>query len=220
LTPPRSAARGGAPRRTAGFTLLEVMLAVMVLALVAIVIYRFVLTDLQAIGIATQETMKKGAMQALVSVLQEEFCNLPTGEQNTFSGEAHKFNEKPSDRVAWLTQAGNGLFTEAAPGQWLATLMLRAQGDSGTYTLGLLRQAADTGLAADENVKKDVHWLPLLKDVDALEVRYFDPRLNAWLEKWSDGQSVPSLVRIRIWRTGETVPYEAVIELPPTKLPT
>ena len=30
-----------------------------------------------------------------------------------------------------------------------------------------------------------------------------------------DAQSVPSLVRVRIWRTDQTMPYEAVIELPP-----
>ena len=28
-------------------------------------------------------------------------------------------------------------------------------------------------------------------------------------------QSRPALVRVRIWRTDQTVPYEAVIELPP-----
>ena len=59
------------------FTLLEVMLAVMVMALIAISIYRFVVDDLQAIKISTDDTTRKGAVQALVAVLQEEFCNLP-----------------------------------------------------------------------------------------------------------------------------------------------
>ncbi len=194
--------------------MLEVMLAVMVMALVAVSIYRFVVTDLQAIKISTDDTTRKDAVLALVAVLQEEFCNLPAGQPNAFAGEAHKFNEKASDQVEWLTQAGNGLFTEAAQGQWRVTLMLRPQGKTNTYTLGLLRQLPDNSRSNIEG-----HWLPLLEDVDAIEVRYFDPRLHAWLEKWSDGQSAPSLVRVRIWRTNQTAPYEAVIELPPTKLP-
>jgi hypothetical protein len=71
-----------------------------------------------------------------------------------------------------------------------------------------------------DNSSKDENWLPLLPNVDAIEIRYFDERLNAWLDKWSDAQARPALVRIRIWRTDQTVPYEAVIELPPSKLPT
>jgi len=199
------------PRRAA-FTLLEVMLAVMIMALIAVSIYRFVETDLQAIKISTDDTTQKGAVQALVAVLQEEFCNLPPSEPNALLGEAHKFSDKASDQVEWLTQAGNGLFTEAANGPWKVTLILRPQDKTNTYTLGLLRQLPD-------NSSKDEHWLPLLPNVDAIEIRYFDQRLNAWLEKWSDAQSHPALVRVRIWRTDQTVPYEAVIELPPSKIP-
>jgi len=197
------------------------MLAVMIMALIAVSIYRFVLADLDAIKVSTDDTAQKGAVEALVAVLQEEFCNLPTSQQNAFTGEAHKFNEKASDQVEWLTQAGNGLFTEAAQGQWKVTLMLRAQGNTNAFTLGVLRQLPDQTVIIGAPVfgADQDHWLPLLPNVDAIEIRYFDPRLNAWLEKWSDAQSVPSLVRVRIWRTDQTVPYEAVIELPPSKLP-
>ena len=189
------------------------MLAVMVMALVAFSIYRFVETDLQAIKFSTDDTTQKGAVQALISVLQQEFCNLPAGQPSALLGEAHKFNGKASDQVEWLTQAGNGLFTESAEGPWQATLILRPEKKTNTYTLGLMRQLPD-------NSSKDDHWLPLLPNVDAIEIRYFDQRLNVWLEKWSDAQSRPSLVRLRIWRTDQTVPYEAIIELPPAKLPT
>jgi type II secretory pathway component PulJ len=188
------------------------MLAVMVMALVAFSIYRFVETDLQAIKISTEDTTQKGAVQALIAVLQNEFCNLSPAQPSALLGEAHKFNGKASDQVSWLTQAGNGLFTEDAEGPWKATLILRPEDKTHTYTLGLLRQLPD-------NSNKEEHWLPLLPNVDAVEIRYFDQRLNVWLEKWADTGSRPALVRVRIWRTDQTVPYEAVIALPPTKLP-
>ena len=159
-------------------------------------------------------TVQKNAMQALIAVLQEEFCNLPAAQPNAILGEAHKFNGKASDQVEWLTQAGNGLFTEDADGAWKATLMLRSDDKTHTYTLGLLRQLPDTASNG-----KDLNWLPLMPNVDAIEVRYFDQRLNAWVDKWSDAQNRPALVRLRIWRLNEAVPYEAVIELPPSKLP-
>ena len=196
-----------------GFTLLEVILSVMILALITMSLYRFVVTDLEAIRFSTEDTVQKTAVQALVAVLHEEFCNLPAHEAGALLGQAHKFNEKESDEISWLTQAGNGLFTEEAEGLWKVTLGLHPQDKSNTYTLGVTRELPD-------NIdKKQEHWLPLLRDVDALEIGYYDHRLNSWLSKWSDQGALPSLVRIRLWRTGATVPYEVVIELPPTRLP-
>jgi type II secretion system protein J len=199
-------------RSSRAFTLLEVMLAVMVMALVAIAIYRFVITDLRAIKISTDDTAQKEAVQSLIAVLQEEFNNLPPGQENALLGEGHKFNNKASDQVEWLTQAGNGLFTEAASGLWKVTLILRPQDNTNTYTLGLLRQLPD-------NSSKEQHWLPLLPNVDAIEVRYYVRALNVWQDRWSDGGNLPNLVRVRIWRTDQSVPYEAVIGLPPSHLP-
>ena len=195
------------------FTLLEVMLAVMVLACIAFAIYRFVIVDIQSMKASADDTAQKGAVQGLVAVLEEEFGNLPPAESNALLGQAHKFNGKESDQVEWLTQAGNGLFTQDAPGPWKATLILKSQDQSNTYTLGLLRE--DPG---DTSGLRQ-HWLPLLPNVDAIEIRYFDLRLNAWLDKWSDPQVRPNLVRVRIWRTDQEVPYETVIELPPARLP-
>jgi general secretion pathway protein J len=201
----------------AAFTLLEVMLAVMVMAMVGIAIYRFVVADLQSIKVATDDSNEKSSVQALIAVLQEEFNNLPPVQPGALLGEAHKFNGKASDEVEWLTQAGNGLFTESAEGAWKVTLILRPDDKNNTYTLGLLRQVPDTN--TNTSTSKETHWLPLLAKVDAIEVRYFDPRLNAWLEKWSDMQTRPSLVRVRIWRPGQPIPYEAVIALPLSRLP-
>lgn len=199
--------------RCRAFTLLEVMIAVAILAMIAGAIYRFVVVDIQSIKLSTDDAAQKNALHALIAVLEEEFSNLPSGEQNALLGEAHKFSDKESDQLEWLAQAGNGLFTEDASGLWKVTLILRPQDKTNTYTLGILRQLPD-------NSSKDENWLPLLPNVDAIEIRYYDQRLNAWLDKWSDAQARPALVRIRIWRTDQTVPYEAVIELPPSKLPT
>jgi len=200
-------------RRCRAFTLFEVVIAVLIMALVIISIYRFVVGSMSAIKFSTDDTTQKSAVESLVAVLQEEFSNLPPNEPGALLGEGHQFSGKASDQVEWLSQAGNGMFTEDAAGQWKLTLLLRPQGNTNTYTLGLLRQVPD-------NSNTEENWLPLLPNVDAIEIRYYDQRLNTWLEKWSDSSARPNLVRIRIWRTDQDVPYETIIELPPTKLPT
>lgn len=193
---------------------MEVILSVCMLALITVALYRFVVVDLQAIQLSTEDTTQKTAVQSLVAILHGEFCNLPPRQAGALLGQAHKFNDKESDQVSWLAQAGNGLFTQQADGIWKVTLTLRPQEKSNTCVLGVVRELPD-------NIdKKNEHWLPLLRNVDAMEIGYFDHRLNSWLEKWSDQAALPDLVRIRIWRTGQAVPYEAVIALPPTRLPT
>jgi len=202
-----------ADSRRRAFTLLEVMLAVIVLALITLTLYRFVDTALTTIRLSTEYTARKSAMQNLVAVLESEFTNLPPTQPGALIGQAHMFSDKSSDEVTWLTNAGNGLFAMDADGLWKVSLELRPQEKSASFTLGLVRELPDNKDTRAE------HWLPLMRDVDALEVRYFDHRLNVWLEKWSDQMVRPNLVRIRIWRMNETDPYETVIELPPTKPP-
>lgn len=192
------------------------MLAVMVMALVGVSIYRFVVTDLQAIQIATADSARKSALQSLVSVLQDQMLSLPTGQENAIKGEAHKFNGKEADQLEWLTQSGNGLFTASAPaGAWRATLLLRQEPGSESSTLGLLRIVEQT----DKRRKPDIHWLPLLPGVDALEIRYFNLQTHSWADKWNTSPAMPSVVRLRLWQTGQEVPYEAILPLPPAKLP-
>ncbi len=61
-------------------------------------------------------------------------------------------------------------------------------------------------------------WVPLLSDVNSMEIRYFDPRLNAWVDRWTDRGTLPHLVRLTIDRAGSAVPWEAVLPLRRTPL--
>jgi hypothetical protein len=54
----------------------------------------------------------------------------------------------------------------------------------------------------------------LIENFAAMEIRYFDPRINSWLERWQDQNVRPSLVRIRLWRRADDEPYEAVLNIP------
>jgi hypothetical protein len=60
-------------------------------------------------------------------------------------------------------------------------------------------------------------WVPLLDKVNSLQVRYFDVRLNAWVERWTDTVTLPKLVRLVIGRP-DRASTEAVIALGRTSL--
>ena len=55
-------------------------------------------------------------------------------------------------------------------------------------------------------------WVPLLDDVRSLQIRYFDPRLNAWVERWTDTSTLPRLVEVIIERPNRAN-WQAIIAL-------
>ena len=75
--------------------------------------------------------------------------------------------------------------------------------------LGIVRESEDDANPVPDNQS----WVPLLTGVNSMEIRYFDPRLNAWVDRWTDRGTLPHLVRLTIDRPGSAVPWEAVLPL-------
>jgi hypothetical protein len=80
---------------------------------------------------------------------------------------------------------------------------------SNQLDLGLLRRPqADPGLVHEHD-----NWQPLIKNVGSLQIRYFDPRLNIWVDRWTDTMLLPRLVKVVVGRTDASLPWEAIIPL-------
>jgi hypothetical protein len=54
--------------------------------------------------------------------------------------------------------------------------------------------------------------------VQTLQIRYFDSRLNTWVDRWTDVVTLPRLVKVTIGRTNNTIAWEAIIPLARTAL--
>lgn len=201
--------RGSSNRR--GFTLIEVMIGVMIIALITISIYRFVSSTLTAIRVTTAANDDRNSLVALVKAVEAELQDLPPKMNGVIQGTPHKFDNLEADELQWYCRGGNGLFTKAAEGEWYTTLTIQRNKDTREMEIGLRRRPIDAKPA-------DYQWLPLLHRVSALEVKYFDRRLNSWIERWNPQDARPVLVRLRIWRDANEPPYEAVIAIPSANL--
>lgn len=195
------------PNRRA-FTLLEVMLAVFILGMVGLSIYRFLELNLTAIRFSTEQMKEDRTMEALVGMLQAQMLALPVAQTNALRGEAYKFNGVPQDELEWLTGPGIGLMTEHASGQYRVTLALRLNEKSKQVELGLRR-------ILEGGDREALNWWPLMTGISAMELRYWDDRSGQWLERWVDTGNRPSLIRFRLWRNEDPeIPHEFVLHLP------
>jgi hypothetical protein len=124
-------------------------------------------------------------------------------------GEPFKFNERPRDEIVWLCGAGPGLLTRYAGGEFSVRMRLRPmKAGSDRMQLGFLRRPRETAEGSDEGES----WVPLIDDVGGMGIRYFDPRLNAWVERWTDTGTLPRLIEVTIERPNRAN-WKAIIAL-------
>ena len=201
-------------RQRSAFTLLEITLAVAILGMMSLAIYRFVSTNLIALRLSSEANVVDAQYAGFTNLITAEWQNLSPGT-GALTGEPLKLNDRPRDEVTWTCSAGPGLMTRYAAGEYRVSLRLRPMGkDDKRMELGLVRRArGDTGTDSARET-----WVPLLPDVQSIRIRYFDPRVNAWVDRWTDAVTLPRLVKLAIGRADNPVPWETVIALGRTPL--
>jgi prepilin-type N-terminal cleavage/methylation domain-containing protein len=199
--------------RRCAFTLLEITLAVAILGMMALAIFRFVSANVVAVRLSTELNEIDASYGGLERLLTDQLRELPPG-QGTLLGEPYKFEGRSRDEMTWVCGAGPGLLTRYATGEYSVTLRLRPMPKSTGMELGVMRESEDD----DRPVADNKAWVPLLTNLTSLQIRYFDPRLNAWVDRWTDQGTLPHLVRLTITRVGSTSPWVAVLALRRTPL--
>ena len=212
-----------------GFTLLEVMIATMIVSLLAMVLFRFVSSNLQAMRYTTELQDEREALQAVVRFLQTQLADLPRagngGGNGALLGNPFKLHEFSNDELIWRTHAGQGVLTAAAPGEYRVTMTVQpVESTSRELELGLRREPitqdarADVDFFARGSGQNKYNWVSLVRPMAGFEVRYFDPRLNAWLDRWTDQTTRPQLVRVRLWKNADDPPVEAILPVPSSQM--
>jgi len=184
-------------------------MAVAILATMAVAIYRFVQSNLIAIRLSSETLASEARYDGLREVLAAQWQSLAPGK-GALLGDAFKLNDRERDEVRWICSAGPGLMTRYAAGDFVVALRLQSEKkDSDRYDLGLLRKPKDDSALTNANES----WVPLIENVRSLQVRYFDARLNVWVERWTDNGTLPRLVKVIVGRSDASVPWEAIIPL-------
>ena len=184
-------------------------MAVAILATMAMAIYRFVQSNLVAIRLSSEALASEAQYDGLREVLAAQWQSLPPGK-GALLGDAFKLSDRERDEVRWICGAGPGLMTRYAAGDFIVVLRLQSEKKEGDrYDLGFLRRPKDDSALTNANES----WIPLIENVRSLQVRYFDPRLNVWVERWTDGGTLPRLVKVIVGRSDAAVPWEAIIPL-------
>ena len=191
------------------FTLIEITFAVAILAMMSLAIYRFVQSNVNAIGVSSEVSAANAYYGGLRDLLTAQWQGLTPGRA-TMTGESFKLSDRQRDEVRWNCDNGPGLLTRYAPGEFMVWLRLQPENNkSDRLDLGFLRKPQnDSGIGSEY-----ASWIPLIKNVSSLQIRYFDPQINGWVDRWTDPLRLPRLVKLTVGRTDAAVPWEAIIPL-------
>ncbi|HXQ03062.1 MAG TPA: hypothetical protein VN801_08845, partial [Candidatus Udaeobacter sp.] len=175
--------------RIGSFTLLEIMLAVGILGLMSLAIFRFVQANMTALRLSSDIAARDSQYDGLRDLLTSEWQSLsPT--RGRMLGEPFKLNDRERDVITWICSAGPGLLTRYAPGEFIVALRLQPGNEkSDRLDLGLLRKPKN---ASDIGERHET-WVPLIKNVSSLQISYFNPTLNTWIDRWSNTSQLPWL---------------------------
>ena len=200
--------------RRSGFTLIEITLAVAILAMMSLSIYRFVQTNIAAIQVATDASAEEASYGGLRDLLTTQWQSLAPGN-GALMGDPYKLNDRSRDEIRWICGVGPGLLTRYASSDFIVSLRLQRHSNKGEQLdLGLLRQPKNGAESSPESQS----WIPLIQNVQSIQIRYFDPRINSWVDRWTDAVTLPRLVKLGIGRPNNTVLWEAIIPLGRTPL--
>ena len=190
-------------------------MAVTILALMSFTIYRFVQTNISAMRVSASAEAADARYEGLRQLLTQQLQSLAPGT-GALLGDALKVNERDRDEITWLSGAGPGVLTRYAGSDYRVSLRVRASDskNNNRLELGLLRKPKNDTSAVNAHET----WVRLIDDVNSLQIRYFDSRLNTWVQRWVDTVTLPRLVKIVIGRSDAPVPIEIVVPLARTPL--
>src|SRR6266436_497867 len=111
--------------RARAFTLLEIMLAVIILGMMSLAIYRFVQANVTAMRVSSEADAVEARYDGLRELLTQQLQGLPPGT-GALAGEPLKIEGHDRDELTWFCAAGPGLLTRYATGDFKVSLRLRA----------------------------------------------------------------------------------------------
>ena len=161
-----------------GFTLIEVLLAVSLVAMMATLVFGSLYVTTSAIDAARANSANEQIVRSTLRVMTDELSVGVNRPISPWMGINGQLSGQPADSVAFLTM-GQFRGTESAKDSELVRIVYTREGDR------LLRFVRRNlyGLT-DESIEQ----VELANKVKGFNVRYYDSKSNLWLDEW-DGRA-------------------------------
>jgi general secretion pathway protein J len=191
------------PRLEGGFTLVEVLLAVSLVAMMAALVFGSLFVTTSAIDAARANSANEQIIRSTLRVMIDELSVGKNSQTSPWMGINGQFDGQPADTIAFLTM-GQFRGAESTKDTEEVRIVYTREGDR------LLRYVRKNlyGLT-DESVGQ----IELVTKVKAFNVRYYDEKNRLWVDEW-DGRgrlkSVPKALLIELTLLQENAELQTI----------
>jgi general secretion pathway protein J len=184
-----------------GFTLVEVLLAISLVAMMATLVFGSLYVTLSAIDTARANSATEQIVRSTLRVMADELSVSESRDVGPWVGINGLLDGRPADSVAFLTM-GQFRGAESAKDTELVRIVYTREGDR------LLRFVRRNlyGLT-DESVEQ----VELATKVKGFNVRYYDGRSKLWLDEWTGhGTESPKAILLELTLLQEKAELQTV----------
>jgi prepilin-type N-terminal cleavage/methylation domain-containing protein len=219
-------------RKWAAFTLLEVVIALTILALISTSLFAIIRGSVKGSVEIVKLQQENDQVNRWVELCRATFLALPAPAALTLKS-LDPNNPTGSQQELSITGMPTCFSVGLQPVSYAETVIAlrpdtrQPTGESGAarYSLclsrsdilpvdeeGQIRVAADParGIVPDE---EDRYWMPLLGGVSSIKWRFWKEDADEWLEEWEDTDK-PDLVEMQLLMDGHATPLRMVYALP------
>jgi len=196
----------------AGFTLLEVLVALTILVTALTIVYSTFTTTLKAwkAGTETMSEIHHGdfVMDQLSAALRSTAFFDSTPHLYGFRLETKAGGKYPADRMSWVTTSSAFLPLDSPWADGLHRIVVGVERNSkGDYGVAV---RAMPHLSEEPDDSEDPWFISTR--IQGLRCRIYDEETTSWLNEWEDTNAVPSLVEITLYMDA-SVPFDPPVRM-------
>jgi hypothetical protein len=173
-----------------GYLLLEVLLALAVLSISVVMIFKIIQTTLKVTADITFLQTQQRKVDGIYELLRRNFDSMPqtcTFQTRTVNGSLELIFRSAPFNFSWVTAGAN--FGTVVIGS-------RPQVD-GRLALSILQEGPNAlDSYVDSGSEKKADWFPVMNDAEQIAWRFFDVTSGKWSSDWPDIANKPNLVEL------------------------
>ena len=174
-----------------GFTLFEVILALMILGLLSGAVYSITAAALESTKVTLTEQAASRRLEAFVRITRDAFLNLPA-DAKLFLRFGKASSGAPVPELVFSETTGTFGVSSLGGGSLILSARPRADG---TRVFSILRVPADLQGIDYDRLMDQGAWIPLLPGVEKVSWLFWQQ--GEWVEEWPEGSTRPESVRLR-----------------------
>ena len=174
----------------AGFTLVEVLVAVALLGTIATMVFASLVMTTQAVEGGREHVAREQTVRKLLRLMAEELALSKRSLAYPWVGMNGTFEGQPADTLAFLAMSQELSTSTVREGETIRVVYTRERDRLIRFVRRNLYTLTDTDETLDQ--------MELADRVQAFNVRYYDDQNLIWLDEWPTASKLPRAVLIEV----------------------